>query len=55
MVGLVLLCFLPNEDFSRRMFFDENALMAGLVRREFTDQSSIRKFAKEIQNAEDEP
>ena len=54
-VGLVLLCFLPNEDYSRRMFFDENALMAGLVRREFADQDSIRKFAEEIRNAEDEP
>lgn len=55
MVGLVFLCLLPNEDYSRRMFFDENALMAGLVNREFEGQNTIKKFAEEIQMAENEP
>lgn len=37
------------------MFFDENALMAGLVNREFEDHNIIKKFAEEIQMTENEP
>lgn len=55
MIGLIFLCFLPNEDYSRRMFFDENALMAGLVNREFEDHNTIKIFAEEIQMTENEP
>ena len=32
---------LVREDISRRMYFDENALMAGLVKREYGDRDDI--------------
>ncbi len=32
----------------RKAFFDENALMAGLVRREFTGEAAIQRFSREI-------
>ncbi len=47
-VGVVFLVMLPNEKFSRRNFFDENALMAGLVKREFTDLGSLADFASKL-------
>lgn len=47
-MGVVFLVMLPNEKFSRRNFFDENALMAGLVKREFTDSGSLADFASKL-------
>ena len=44
LLGLVFLVMLPNENFNRKNFFDENALMAGLVKREFEDQKSIVEY-----------
>ena len=41
---------LPNEELCRKSFFDENALMAGLVRREFSDRRSISRFSDEMNN-----
>ena len=49
-VGLVFLYMLPKDEFNRKSFFDENALMVGLARREFRNQNSIGAFAKELQN-----
>lgn len=41
---------LPNEELSRKSFFDENALMAGLVRREFSNARAISRFADKMKN-----
>lgn len=46
--GIVYFYALTSDEMSRRGYFDENALMTGLVRREFTDQKSISKHAEEI-------
>ena len=46
---------LPSDHLNRKNFFDENALMAGLVRREFGDQESILAYANELrEDAENE-
>ena len=50
MVGLVFLYMLPKDGFNRKSFFDENALMTGLAKREFRSPNSIGSFAKEFQN-----
>ena len=42
---------LPNDKFNRRNFFDENALMTGLVKREFMDAGSIREIANRLKSA----
>ena len=39
---------LPRDEFNRRSFVDENALMVGLVRREFRDSQSISDYAEEL-------
>lgn len=39
---------LPNESFNRKNFFDENALMAGLVKREFNDLRLITEYAAKL-------
>ena len=49
MVGVVYFYFLTSDEMSRRGYFDENALMTGLVRREFTNEKSIVRFAKEME------
>ena len=50
MVGLAYLCILPLEDMSRKSFFDENALMAGLVKREFSNRDSIARYSRGLRN-----
>lgn len=46
---------LPRKDLSHKAFFDENALLAGVVRREFSDPNAIAKFAQDFERyAEDE-
>ena len=47
-VGVVFLVMLSKDSFNRKNFFDENALMAGLVKREFTDLLSINEYAKQL-------
>ena len=39
---------LPRRDLSHKAFFDENALLAGVVRREFADPNTIAKHAENI-------
>jgi hypothetical protein len=46
--GVVFLAMLPNSNFNRKNFFDENALMAGLVKREFMDTKSISGFVSQL-------
>ena len=48
LAGLVYLVMLSNDKFNRKNFLDENALMAGLVKREFVDSGSIREFASRL-------
>lgn len=48
LAGLVYLLMLPNESFNRKNFFDENALMAGLVKREFNDLRLITEYAAKL-------
>ena len=48
MLGLIFLLMLPNEQVNRKNFFDENALMAGLVKREFEDVRSISEYANRL-------
>ena len=48
LVGVVVLVMLPNDNFNRKNFFDENALMAGLVKREFMDSASIANFVSRL-------
>lgn len=48
LLGLVFLVMLPNENFNRKNFIDENALMAGLVKREFEDLKSIVEYATRL-------
>jgi glycosylphosphatidylinositol transamidase len=52
--GLVYLGMLPRDEFNRRSFVDENALMVGLVRREFRDSQSISDFAEELADFRDD-
>lgn len=47
-VGVAFLVMLPNDSFNRKNFFDENALMAGLVKREFMDSASIVEFSNRL-------
>ena len=47
-MGVVYFYFLTSDEMSRRGYFDENALMAGLVQSKFTNQRSISDFAAEI-------
>ena len=49
LVGVVYFYFLTSDEMSRRGYFDENALMTGLVQSKFTNQKSISNFAKEIE------
>ena len=44
---------LPNEELNRKAFFDENALMTGLVKREFRSQKSITNLASELHDIAD--
>jgi hypothetical protein len=39
---------------SRKGYFDENALMTGLVRREFSNQRSIAKHTEDIRQLGDD-
>ena len=48
--GLVYLCQLPRDEFNHRSFIDENALMTGLVRREFSDPYAISNYAKQLED-----
>lgn len=47
--GLVYLFQLPRDEFNHRSFIDENALMVGLVRREFSNPDSISSYSRELQ------
>ncbi|XP_064398574.1 glycosylphosphatidylinositol anchor attachment 1 protein-like [Halichondria panicea] len=49
-IGIVYLLSLPRRDLSHKAFFDENALLAGVVRREFADPNTIAKYAENIGN-----
>ena len=49
LVGVVfMLLLLPNDKFNRKNFIDENALMAGLVRREFSDIGAMARYASQL-------
>ena len=50
MAGLVYLSQLPRDEFNHRSFIDENALMAGLVKREFSNPDSISAFAEQMKD-----
>ena len=50
MVGLVYLFQLPRNEFSYRSFIDENALMAGLVKREFSASQIISDYAAQLED-----
>ena len=52
--GLVYLGLLPRDEFNHRSFIDENALMVGLVRREFRDKQSISNYAQELADFQDD-
>ena len=47
--GLVYLSQLPRDEFNHRSFIDENALMVGLVRREFSDPNSISRYSRQLE------
>jgi len=47
--GLVYLVQLPRDEFNHRSFIDENALMVGLVRREFSNPDSISSYSRDMQ------
>lgn len=51
--GLVYLAQLPRDEFNHRSFIDENALMAGLVKREFSDPNSIPTFTEQMEEVYD--
>ena len=53
-VGVVYLLALPKRDLSHKAFFDENALLAGVVRREFSDPTSIARYAEDFKNLEED-
>ena len=40
-VGIGVYCAFPAEGYHRKKFFDENALLTGLVKREFTNATLI--------------
>ena len=42
---------LVREDINRGMYFDENALMAGLVRREYGDMDDISSLVRHLELA----
>lgn len=46
--------YLTSNELSRTGYFDENALMTGLVRREFSDHSSIANHAGELKRFEND-
>lgn len=48
LVGVVFLVMLPSDNFNRKNYFDENALMAGLVKRDFMDSASIADFVSRL-------
>ena len=50
-MGVVFLVMLPNDKFKRKNFFDENALMTGLVKREFMNAGSIQETANRLKSA----
>lgn len=52
--GLVYLGQLPRDELNHRSFIDENALMVGLVRREFSDSQSISDYAEELADFQDD-
>lgn len=54
MVGLVYLLQLPRDELNHRSFIDENALMTGLVRREFNDANSISHYAEQLEPVYDD-
>jgi len=39
---------LPKRDLSHKAFFDENALLTGVVRREFGEPNVIREYSEQI-------
>ncbi len=49
LVGIVYLISLPRRDLSHKAFFDENALLAGVVRREFADPNTVAQYASEVE------
>ena len=51
MSGLAYLLMLANENFNLSNFFDENALMAGLVKREFADVNSLSYYTQVLSDA----
>ena len=53
-VGVVYFYYLTSNEMSRTGYFDENALMTGLVRREFSNERSITKHAEEIKQLRDD-
>ena len=54
MVGLVYLFQLPRNEFNHRSFIDENALMAGLVKREFSASHLISDYTTQLEDVYDD-
>ena len=53
-LGVVYFYYLTSDEMSRKGYFDENALMTGMVRREFSNQRSIGKHAEDIKQLGDD-
>ena len=51
-VGVAIYVILPQEQFCRYRFFDEHALLEGLVRREYTDSTHLTRLLTEHSNQE---
>ena len=49
MVGLAYLSQLPRDELNHRSFIDENALMTGLVKREFNSPQTISNYANQLE------
>ena len=51
--GLVYLSQLPRDELNHRSFIDENALMTGLVKREFSSPQTITNYVNELETIYD--
>lgn len=49
-VGVVAFTCLPLEGICRQRFFDENALLTGLVKRQFNDGPSLKQLLTQYNN-----
>ena len=51
--GIGVYCMFPVEGYHRKKFFDENALLTGLVKREFRDSSLITSLQSQYRQNKD--